>query len=1272
MNARNHIFLLYARDDGADFADRLRKGLEQRGFSISCNLALEDGQDWLSKVEKALKSEDLLHVIVALTPSALTSPSLRRVVRVARREGQPVSSINGPGVAGGLYGKTYWIGKVWDLRWQEERPLFRRLLEAPGRSRRAPMTAPQPPAGFIARPEEFNAVKQQLVDDKGEAAAVTVVLKGAGGSGKTALAQALAHDADVQDAYPDGVLWVDLGEKPDELLSKVTGLIAMATGERVGFPNLGVAMQKLTYGDQNILLIIDNVRRPQMLKPFLTNGPRVSRIVVTRLHEIQPDEAVRQAVSAMKPDEAWRLLAAGLPGGEAMENESQLASLAARLGEWPQLLKLVNGFLRRCCAKSELGLAAAVARAGEKLDEEGFDGFDASRADGFGEAAAQIMSVNCEFLGDDDRARFEELGVFPECVDIPFGVVARLWSETGGLGEGETEKLLGELFDLSLLLPMDGAGRAFRLNSTTRDFLRERINGEALAKLHGALLKGLEGAGGRPSLDSETRRYYYLHRLEHLAEGGEQKAVEALLLDPAWLTKKIEAIGDPALLMDDYKLSAGGWEQFSVAKALGLSASAIARDSRQLLPQLLDRLMCDEDQMAPEFVKAAHRQLAFPALVSVRPGLTPPSMEAARLEGHQRRVNTVISLADGRLASASSEAIRLWDFASGAEIARFGEGNSLLVICELPDGRIASGSHDGQVQVWDPATGAETARFEGDRPISVLCALPDGRLASGSAHGVQVWDLATGVEAAKIENDWEWVRALCALPDGRLAFVVHQGARRGSGLSQNNSIWLWDPAGGAELTWLTGRQDSVNNLCLLPDGRLASGAFDGAIVVWDLATGAEIARMEGHERGVSALCALPDGRLASGSWDNTIRLWDPVSGAETARLGAHEGVADYYLIGTLYGATNTLCALPDGRLASGGYGDCAIRLWEPDRGSGAARWGWFHGQRPGPDGRFAASSWTKTLPLTDPVSGARIARLEEHWGWTGALCATPDGRVVSCSNDIRLWDSASGAEIARFPVHDFQDSDIVSKLCCEPDGRSGLLEVVTSLAMLPDGRLASASDDGVIQLWDLARGIVVGRLNASAIGAVVLDLLPDGRLALGSEDGLFQLWDVERKTKLSKFGARVKALHSLPNGRLATAGSDDGAIRLWRCSNRDEVGRLYGHESQVNALCLLPGGVLASGSMDHTVRLWSLAGHAETACLQGHRDQVNALCALPDGRLVSGSSDRTIRVWNPASGAEITRFEVESSVFCFCLAPAGDGYMIVAGNSSAVCTGSGF
>jgi WD40 repeat protein len=84
--------------------------------------------------------------------------------------------------------------------------------------------------------------------------------------------------------------------------------------------------------------------------------------------------------------------------------------------------------------------------------------------------------------------------------------------------------------------------------------------------------------------------------------------------------------------------------------------------------------------------------------------------------------------------------------------------------------------------------------------------------------------------------------------------------------------------------------DAVTALCVLPDGRLASGSGDHTIRLWDVTAGAETARLEGHSDVVTALCVLPDGRLASGSGDQTIRLWDVTAGAETARLEGHSGV----------------------------------------------------------------------------------------------------------------------------------------------------------------------------------------------------------------------------------------------------------------------------------------------------------------------------------------------------------------------------------------------
>jgi MoxR-like ATPase len=79
-----------------------------------------------------------------------------------------------------------------------------RVLEAPSKQNRVPMMAPEPPVDFVQRRLEFGALKRKLLDANGDAAAVkdakgnavaiTVALRGAGGYGKTTLAKALAHE----------------------------------------------------------------------------------------------------------------------------------------------------------------------------------------------------------------------------------------------------------------------------------------------------------------------------------------------------------------------------------------------------------------------------------------------------------------------------------------------------------------------------------------------------------------------------------------------------------------------------------------------------------------------------------------------------------------------------------------------------------------------------------------------------------------------------------------------------------------------------------------------------------------------------------------------------------------------------------------------------------------------------------------------------------------------------------------------------------------------
>jgi WD40 repeat protein len=511
---------------------------------------------------------------------------------------------------------------------------------------------------------------------------------------------------------------------------------------------------------------------------------------------------------------------------------------------------------------------------------------------------------------------------------------------------------------------------------------------------------------------------------------------------------------------------------------------------------------------------------------------------------HLGMINVLAALPDGRIASASHDlTVRLWDPASGEASVISQVGTWVRALAQLPDGRVVVGCDDKAVRLVHPTDPMSRIVTRHEGRIETLAVLPDGHIASGSSDGVVRLSHVDSLESRVIIEHRAWVRALAVLPDGRLA----------SG-SDDWTVRLWDPVTG-ETSVITQHRDWVRAVATLPDGRVASGSADRTVRLWDPASG-KSAIITQHDGRVWSLAVLPDGRIASGS-DDTVRLWDCASG-ESAIITRHNRRA------------SALAALPDGCIAIGSD-DNVFQLWD---------------------------SATRKSHI--------IARPYRVW----SLAVLPDGRVASGSEDgmLRLWDPAR-----------------VDSQAVQPHGPS-----VQRLRVLPDGRIAGGSWDGTVRLWDPTSGKseVICKHNSSVWSLAVL---PDGRVASGSEDMTVRLWDpVSGQSEVvTQHDSSVWSLAILPDGCIAS-GSHDGTVRLWNPASRESKA-IARHSSSVWTLAVLPDGCIVSGSEDGTVRLWD-AGMAESQVVAQYGHGVWALAVLPDGRIASAAWDGEVRLSDPSKG----------------------------------------
>ena len=1204
---------------------------------------MEGGRDWWLQITAALDAVEFMALVV--TPDALNSALVRKEWRYARQHGVCVYPLKGSNLD--FSALPRWMRSLHFYDLDREWTKFLNDLQTRCEQRRVPFMADDLPPDFVHRPVEFERLVSLVLNrEQDEPIAITAALRAAGGYGKTVLARALCHHPDVQNAFDDGILWVTLGQNPGDLTGRVEDLIYLLSGQRPGFAGIEAATAMLVdlLVDRDILIVIDDVWDANHLRPFLQGGSRCARVITTRVIDTVPVGASRVDVDAMRQDEAHALVGYGL----ADPLDAGLRDLAARLGEWPLLLKLANAALRDRVDNGGQSLAAALVYINKALDRRGLTFFDARDAVARHQAVEKTIALSIERLSDSEQRRFMELAVFPEDVDVPLQTLEKLWGRTGGLDDLDTENLSERLNRLSLTLSFDPTRRCVRLHDVIRQYLVHRL-GDGLVALHFELLDAHRPGTGAWADLPPSEPYLWDHLASHLIAAGRSAELVGAVLDLRYLVAKIRARSALATERDlvAAEHTAHGGVTLSLLRRCFVQSSHIFHrcETREDLESTLHSRLQHLSELAPytrpfaAVLPATHLRALAPM-----PDLPHPALIRTLTAANVGISGCAVSPDESFFVSAADDGVLIvWDAATATERLRLTGHTGPVRRCAISPGGsfIVSAGFDRRIRIWDAATGAVRHVLLGHTDAVTDCAVSaDGRfiVTSSLDESLRIWDTGSWTVRQTLSAQWQ---------DTRGGWLVRR-----------------TPAGHAAAVWAC---------AVSPDGRfLASGSSDQTVKIWDAATGDERATLHGHTAAVNSCAFSPDGAsIVSGGADRTVRIWDCESGAERLVIDGHNHVVNRCAFGA------------DGTWIASASADGTLKTWDAATGEAlATNVGHTDSLTDcavvGP--HILSASLDGTLRVWDANMRSQSAPPRQHGGWVNRCAVSGNADViVSASSDMTLtvWGEAINLPLRVLVGHE---------------------DAVRSCAVWSSGReIVSASADKSLKIWSGSDGTARFTLLGHRDWVNGCSVSPDERLILSaSSDKTLRIWDARTRAKrlrLVGHGDSINACAFSPNGEFFVSASTDTLLKVWPLRLARDAWEaplagdhkfteqdwertlkplvLKGHTRAVNDCAVAPdSSFVVSASSDRTLKIWKLSQGASAPgpsggahrTLTGHRDDVNGCAVSPDGLLIaSASEDKTLKIWAMASGQCLTTLHVDGALSACAWFPDGERLVATGG-----------
>ncbi len=543
---------------------------------------------------------------------------------------------------------------------------------------------------------------------------------------------------------------------------------------------------------------------------------------------------------------------------------------------------------------------------------------------------------------------------------------------------------------------------------------------------------------------------------------------------------------------------------------------------------------------------------------------------------------------------------------------------------------------------WSPTTDV--------RSIDVS---PQGRHVAAVTASGKIWiqDLLSGVER-EFGNHNGRAMWLAFRRDGK-TLLTATGQRSNAQNGPENELKLWDVESGAELKRWTSSAAQMGCYALAPDDHTVAMAFDrNRVRLFDLLAEQEtesfiVDELQG-EWAVSLAFAPDQTNLAIGTINGKLLIRDLAESREVQRYSKH------------FGPIWSVAYAPDGRhIATGGY-DKKVIVWDTDSWdikTLEAHFGAILAVAFDERGRLASADNNLTIQLWDIENTAEPTTLASGDSAWQAICFVPGrnhlvsgGRqAVDDSEDrlgvVRLWD------LDRLAQSDLRaHSSVVQSMALSADNR----------------RLATASSDRTIHVWDVESGKSLAVLEGHRSAVQAVAYMPDGETIVSAgavvndnnqrPSGEICFWDAQTFEKNRATIDRPSLVYSLAvsnDGRWLASGDAAGVVHIRDMdSGTDQEWQAGATQAEVRSLAFSPiDSQLAAGlsvvglGREVTVPILDVTTGKVRSLKNAHQSTVWSLAFSRDGtRLASGSSDLYAKIWDVTSGRELSAFRSSSGV----------------------------